>query len=75
MTDPTPAEERETLLPRAARHQRELAAAVDDLQLASRDLGRRAVLWAALVLGSIVIVRVVRGWRRAREPYPPVLRP
>jgi hypothetical protein len=59
-------EEREDLLPRIERDQRELAAAVGDLKTASAESGRRAVRWLAAVVIPIVAARMGSRARRRR---------
>jgi hypothetical protein len=54
VTDATIAREREAVLPRTARDQRELAEAIDDVRTASRDAARRVMVWTAVVLVLMV---------------------
>ena len=63
-------EERERLLPRIERDQRDLAGAVDDLQTASAAFGRRAVIWLGAVVMPIVAARMGSGARRNRMLLP-----
>ena len=56
------AEERERLLPRIERDQRELAAAIGDLQTASAESGKRAALW--ILAGLVLVVGVRLALRR-----------
>ena len=59
-------EERERLLPRIERDQRDLAGAVNDLQTASAESGRRAVIWLGAVVMPIIAARFGYGARRKR---------
>jgi hypothetical protein len=54
----TPAVERDALLPRTARDQRELAAAVEDLREAGARAAERAILWSAVGIAALLVVWV-----------------
>jgi hypothetical protein len=59
-------EERDRLLPRIERDQRDLAGAINDLQTVGAESGRRAVIWLGAVVVPIVAARTGAGARRNR---------
>jgi hypothetical protein len=59
MTELTIDQEREALLPKIERDQRELGAAIDDLRTATADFGRRAAVWIAVGLLTAIAVQLL----------------
>jgi hypothetical protein len=69
MTELTIDQERETLLPKIERDQRELGAAVGELRTASADFGKRVAVWITvgllLAVAAPLLVRRLSARRRS----------
>lgn len=59
MTELTIDQERDTLLPKIERDQRELSAAIDELRTATADFGMRAAIWISVGLLVAVAVQLL----------------
>jgi hypothetical protein len=68
MTELTIDQERDALLPKIERDQRELGAAVGELRTASADFGKRAAAWITvgllLAVAAPLLVRLLSAPRR-----------
>jgi hypothetical protein len=69
MTELTIDQERETLLPKIERDQRELGAAVGELRAVSTDFGKRVAVWITvgllLAVAAPLLVRRLSARRRS----------